>query len=228
MGPMGRPDATKDRLIRAAEELFAERGVEAVSLREIGRAAGARNIAAAQYHFGDRAGLVAAILQKHIPGTSARRHALLDDYEARGSVDQRELVGALVRPLAAKLSDEDGGGHYLRIYAELVNRPSGLGVPLVEGPRNSLERWARLIEPSLGADGDVFQRRFLAVRITASELGRRARVRPDADQRLFVEHLVDAVRGLLLAPAADITADLANRRRRRPGRSAFPPSDREL
>ena len=228
MVAMGRPDMTKDRLIRAAEELFAERGVEAVSLREIGRAAGARNIAATQYHFGDRAGLVAAILEKHTPGTSARRHALLDDYESRGSADERELAGALVRPLAAKLDDADGGGHYLRIYAELVNRPSGLGVPLVEGPRNSLERWAALIEPSLGADGDVFQRRFLAVRITAGELGRRAHVRPDADQRLFVEHLVDAVRGLLHAPAADVTADLARRRRRRPSRSAGPPSDREL
>jgi AcrR family transcriptional regulator len=223
-----RPDATKDRLVRAAEELFAEHGVEAVSLREVGRAAGAGNIAAAQYHFGDRAGLIAAILEKHTPGISKHRHALLDDCETASAIDQRELVGALVRPMAAKLDDEDGGRHYLRVYAELVNRPSGLGVPLVEGSRNSLERWARLIEPSLGADGDVFQRRFLAVRITASELGRRARVRPHGDQRLFVEHLIDAVLGLLIAPSADITATLARRRSRRPGRSAFPSSDREL
>lgn len=225
---MDRPGATKDRLIRAAEQLLAERGVEAVSLREIGRAAGAKNIAAAQYHFGDRAGLIAAILEKHRPGISTHRHALLDDYEAHGATDQRELVGALVRPLAAKLGDEDGGADYLRVYAELVNRPSGLGVPLVEGPRNSLERWGLLIEPSLGPEGDVLQRRFLAVRITASELGRRARVRPSADQRLFVEHLVDAVRGLLVAPTADVTAKLAHRRQRRPGTSAFPPEDREL
>jgi AcrR family transcriptional regulator len=225
---MDRADATKDRLIRAAEMLLAERGVEAVSLREIGRTAGAKNIAAAQYHFGDRAGLIAAILKKHTPGISKHRHALLDDCDANSGTDLRELVGALVRPLAAKLGDEDGGGHYLRIYAELVNRPSGLGVPVVEGPRNSLERWGRLIEPSFGAEGDVLQRRFLAVRITASELGRRAHVRPNADQQLFVEHLVDAVRGLLIAPTADVTAQLADRRPRRPGGSAFPPNEREL
>jgi len=220
--------STKDRLLRAAERLFAERGVEAVSLREIGRAAGARNIAAAQYHFGDRTGIVGAILAKHTPPVSQARHALLDEWEAAGSDDLRPLVGALVRPIAAKLHDADGGLEYLRIYAELVNRPSGLGVPLVERSRNSLERWATLIEPLLGPDGDPLQRRFLAVRTAATELGRRARVRPEADQRLFVEHLVDVLAALLTAPTAPETEALAGRRRRRPTATAFPPAEREL
>jgi AcrR family transcriptional regulator len=55
---MSRVADTRDRLITAAEELFAANGIEAVSLREIVRASGARNTAALQYHFGDRAGLV--------------------------------------------------------------------------------------------------------------------------------------------------------------------------
>ncbi len=42
----------------AAEKLFAARGVDRVSLREINRASGARNAVALQYHFGDRDGIV--------------------------------------------------------------------------------------------------------------------------------------------------------------------------
>ncbi|MBA3908121.1 MAG: helix-turn-helix transcriptional regulator, partial [Pseudonocardiales bacterium] len=73
---------TRDKLLSAAEQLFAERGVDAVSLREITRAAGARNVIAVQYHFEDRAGVLTAILAKHLPDVDARRHALLDGIEA--------------------------------------------------------------------------------------------------------------------------------------------------
>ena len=48
---------TPQRMIVVAERLFAERGIEAVSLREVGAACGLRNNSAAQYHFGSRTGL---------------------------------------------------------------------------------------------------------------------------------------------------------------------------
>jgi len=52
---------TKLRLIEAAEKLFAEKNVTSVSIRDITRAANA-NVAAVNYHFGNRDGLVAAVL----------------------------------------------------------------------------------------------------------------------------------------------------------------------
>ena len=58
---------TRPNLVAAAEQLFAERGVDAVSLREIARQAGTRNVMAVQYHFADRAGVLAAIAAKHLP-----------------------------------------------------------------------------------------------------------------------------------------------------------------
>lgn len=215
----------------AAERLLAERGVEGVSLREIGRAAGAANIAAPQYHFTDRAGVIGAILEKHTPGVSARRHELLDAYEAAPTRVLRDLVTALVRPAAAKLDDPDGGCDYLRIYAELVNRPGGLGVPLVEGPRNSIDRWGTLVEPLLDPKGDPFHRRFIAVRVNATELGRRAHVRPHGDHELFLEHHIDLLTAMLLAPTARTTEALARRRiTSRPSATPAPflHSDREL
>lgn len=78
---MTRLAGTRERLIAAAEELFSTRGIGAVSLNEIVRAAGARNATALQYHFGDRAGLLRAVLDKHTRDVDERRHAMLDAYE---------------------------------------------------------------------------------------------------------------------------------------------------
>jgi AcrR family transcriptional regulator len=55
-------DDTKTRLIDAAGSAFAERGFEAVGVREICQQADA-NVAAVNYHFGDKRGLYVACLQ---------------------------------------------------------------------------------------------------------------------------------------------------------------------
>ena len=124
---------TADRLISAAEQLFATHGIDGISLREINRAAGARNGSAPQYHFRDRDGLLRAVMVKHGREVEARRHAMLDAYEADGQENVRALAGALVRPLASKLDDPDGGPPYLRILADLMNRPR----PVIN-PRSSI------------------------------------------------------------------------------------------
>ena len=201
--------STRERLIAAAERLFAERGIFQVSLREINRESGARNAVALQYHFGDREGLVRAILAKHFPAVDARRSAMLDEYEAGAADDLRALAAAWVRPLASKLSDPDGGPEYLQIYAELINLPVDRTQPSVE---DSTQRWRRLVEPFLGQDATRLHRRFTVMRFVAAELGRRARSGPHADDRLFTSHLIDLVTALLLAPTSNETLRLADAR----------------
>src|SRR4051812_12600350 len=117
------PESTKQQLIAAAETLFAQRGIEGVSLREINGAAGQKNSTALQYHFVDRRGLVRAVLDKHTPDVDRTRHEMLDEYERAGRDDLRELAAALVRPSAAKLADPDGGRAYLQVNAQVPNRP---------------------------------------------------------------------------------------------------------
>jgi AcrR family transcriptional regulator len=202
-------DTTKARLIEAAERLFAERGIDAVSLREINRASGARNAIAVQYHFEDRAGVVKAILAKHIPDVEARRHAMLDQYEADGSSDVRLLAAALVRPLAAKLSDGDGGPEYLQIHADLMNRPMG---PPREDPTDSIYRWRMLLEPLIEEDAVRLHRRLTAIQFAAVELGRRARSGPHTDERLFTSYVIDVVAAILEAPVSPETRRLAQER----------------
>lgn len=199
---------TRERLLSAAERLFAERGIDGVSLREITRASGARNAIALQYHFADRAGVVQAILDKHLPEVEARRNAMLDEIEARGDVEVRALAGALVRPLAAKLADRDGGAEFLQIYAALADR---IVQPTADS-EGSLLRWRALVEPLLDEDAARLHRRLTAILHVTHELARRARTGRRPDDRLFTSYLVDVVEALLVAPVSDETRRLARER----------------
>lgn len=203
----------RDELIAAAEELYAQRGIDGVSLREINAASGARNASALQYHFGDRSGLLRAILAKHRVAVEARRHALLDDYDADGRPDLRALAGALVRPLAATLA-EPGGPGYLQVLSDLANRPRPAIDPAsLDDPTDSLYRWRATVEPLLSVDALVRHRRFMAIRFTVAELSRRTRDRRGPDDVLFTSDLVDLVTGLLAAPVSAETTRAADDRR---------------
>src|SRR5258708_40270820 len=59
-------EATRQRVLEAAEEVFAEKGREAASVRDILKRAGVKNIAAINYHFGDKDSLyIAAVKNAH-------------------------------------------------------------------------------------------------------------------------------------------------------------------
>ncbi|WP_369243751.1 TetR/AcrR family transcriptional regulator [Streptomyces sp. R41] len=214
--PRGRKASdTRGTLIRAAEQLFAVKGVDGVSLNEIKRAAGQRNAMALQYHFGDRAGLLRAVLDKHLPAVDAGREALLQQYEDSGTADLRSLATALVLPAAAKLADPDGGREFLQIVAELLNRPEPL-VEVVVTEGSSIYPWRRLVEPLLAPESTaVLHTRFTAMRFCHAELAARAAARPRRDDRLFTSRLVDLVTALLAAPVSDQTARLLQGRDRK-------------
>jgi AcrR family transcriptional regulator len=205
---------TRANLLSAAEQLFAERGVDGVSLREIARSAGAKNVIAVQYHFADRDGVLQSILDKHLPAVDARRHALLDAAESEPTL--RALAGALVRPLGAKLADTDGGPAFLRLYADLLNRPKP-ALEVADGRFGSLRRWRELIAPLLDPDAAKLHPRLNALLYTAVELGRRAQAGPHTDDRLFVSHLIDVVTAILGTPVSAETGQLLAEREIRRG-----------
>lgn len=215
--------SVREQLLTAAEELFAERGIDGVSLREINAAAGARNASAVQYHFGDRGGLLRALIERHRPGVEARRHALLDEALAAGPPDVRTLAAALVLPLAAEL-DEPGGPGYLQVLSDLANRPHPAIDPAsIDDPADSVFRWRAAVEPLLSPEAVVLHRRFVAIRFTLAELARRTRDRRGSSDVVFVHDLIDLVAGLLVAPVSPQTAGaLAERRRARISPDADP------
>ena len=65
--------STSDLLLDAAARLFAERGVDNVSIAEIVRSAGQRNTSAVHYHFGGRDQVLQAVLARHVSELAERR-----------------------------------------------------------------------------------------------------------------------------------------------------------
>jgi len=111
-------DSTREKILRAGEKLFAADGFDRVTLRQIAREADQRNVAAVQYHFGSKAGLLSAIVDVHREEIDARRAELLEKAFADGTDgDFATLLSLLVDPLAAKL-DSPAGRAYLRIQAQ--------------------------------------------------------------------------------------------------------------
>jgi AcrR family transcriptional regulator len=116
--------ATRLRILRAAERLFSEQGIDAVSLQQVGREAVQRHRSAVQYHFEDKEGLLLAILDRHTPSISAERNQLLDRIEEAGEAsDLHKLAEAFVLPVAHKAQDPDGGMAFVRINAQLIGHP---------------------------------------------------------------------------------------------------------
>jgi AcrR family transcriptional regulator len=105
VGVQARSELTRVRLIETAEALFAERGIEAVSLRDVCAVAGQRNHSAAQYHFGDRAGLVAAVYEHRMRVVNERRLARLATTAADDVV---AIVDAIVCPLTSVVDETHG------------------------------------------------------------------------------------------------------------------------
>lgn len=208
------PESTKQRLVSAAEVLFADRGIEGVSLREINAASGLRNSTALQYHFRDRQGLLRAVLAKHHGAVEEMRHEMLGAYRAAGIDDLRGLAGALVRPSAAKLADSDGGRHYLQIHAQVVNRAEfSVSDRRRSDQRDSINRWRHMVGPLLPEVAvRRLHHRFTAIRVSATELARRADGAPRRDDQLFTSHLIDLVTALLDARVSAETAELLRQR----------------
>jgi len=210
-GPRSDALATRARIVAAAERLFAERGIDAVSLVEIGKAAAQRNRSAVQYHFADKRGVIHAILDKHTPGIEVRRHAMLDQLEAAGTATLRRLVEVLVLPAVEKLDDPDGGPEFLLLNAELVGHPRypllDLDAERVNRAGERLRRLTTAAAPSL-PDAQWVPRWLLVTGllfhgiadwIRVGETLSRRRAAPTRDD--FVGPIIAAIQAVMEAPS---------------------------
>jgi AcrR family transcriptional regulator len=204
--------STAERILDAAERLFAQRGIEAVSLREINAAAGAKNASAVQYHFGSRDGLLAAVLARHMRVVDERRLVLLDELDAEDALGSvRGVAEALVFPLAEELSTPSGRC-YLRILAEMSDWDPARAVQVADVTANrSLTRLNELIDGlTPGLPPRVRGLRIpLILRLVLRSLGDQSQWElPARDDAVFVGNLIDVVEAAMLAPVSEATDSL--------------------
>lgn len=154
---------TRRQLIEVGERLFAERGIDAVSISELLQAARQRNKNAVSYHFGDREGLVLAIAEHRSTALNTRRAELLADVEARDAGDVRALCACLVVPLAEVLDNEENQflGFLARYHLDRSRRRLVTAVdPRVTASYRDV---ARLLRPVSGLSATDFDVRFSLV-----------------------------------------------------------------
>lgn len=118
---------TKERLLDAAERLFADRGIAETSLRDITAQAEA-NLAAVNYHFGGKDGLLEAVFDQRLRPVNRERLRLLDAFEeAAGAepVPLAQIMYANLAPPFRKLDEWGGAGErFMRIVARINADPS--------------------------------------------------------------------------------------------------------
>ena len=92
------PADTRERLLDVAEQLFAEHGFDAVSLRAITTEAGA-NLAAVNYYFGSKEALIEAVVARLVEPVNRKRIELLDGIQRGEECDARSIAMAFLDPV---------------------------------------------------------------------------------------------------------------------------------
>nr|WP_295462747.1 TetR/AcrR family transcriptional regulator [Mesorhizobium sp.] len=176
-GRLLRGEATRERVLDAAELLFADLGFDGVSIRQIAEAAGV-TLGVVGFHSGSKLDLFKTILQRRVEAlSSARREALRAVVARYGqSVPVREIMSAYIGPYIDVASLEDRQWHaYARLIAHMV----------------SDERWYPFVKDLY----DPVAREFLAV-IRAA--------RPEADEDRLAAAFVMSVASMLSIVASTV------------------------
>jgi AcrR family transcriptional regulator len=120
---------TRDRLLTAAEWLFAQRGFEGTSTRAITQAAGT-SLSAVNYHFGSKEGLLRATLLRHLePVNQLRleRLAALETAASGAPLELEAILEAFLAPAVEVLaSSDDAPARYRQVAARLYSDPPEL------------------------------------------------------------------------------------------------------
>jgi Transcriptional regulator len=115
---MGRPVhfSTKDRILSAAEELFAQHGFAGTSLRQVTSLATV-NIAAVNYHFGSKENLINEVFRRRMDVMSAQRLQQLEAAVRDHPGQLEPILAAFIEPALALAQDRNGGAAFVRVIA---------------------------------------------------------------------------------------------------------------
>lgn len=209
--------STRERLKLAARRLFALRGFDGVSVRDIVLAAGQKNSGALHYYFGTKEELARELVADGAKLIDERRNRLLDALEQEGGPRSlREVIEIMVWP-STNLG-EDGGGEngcsagedtYLRFISLLQMSHPQLFMGALEGKWDSgfdrcIAHFRALMRD---VDPDVVTQRlvFLSICMRSVLSAREAALQGDRAHHFWgedamMENLIDSFEGVLNPP----------------------------
>jgi AcrR family transcriptional regulator len=212
IGGGDRAKATRDRILDTAERLFAERGLFAVSNRQIAEAAGQGNTAVVGYHFGTKADLVRALVRRFTVQVEQDRARMLAGTGDSGEI--RDWLGCQVSPITGQFAALGSPTWYARFGAQLLIDPALRHVMIVEAGRISPS--ARRVSEGLsrclpGLPPEVRQERSgFALSMVAHACAEQERAlsdglpAPRASWEDVTQGLIDALAGMWLAPVTPV------------------------
>ena len=121
-------DETRRQLLEAAGEVFATAGFRNATVREICRRAGA-NIAAVNYHFGDKEGLYAEVL-RYAQQKAFEKYPLLPGVGADAS--PKDKLRAFVRSFLLRIFDREPTAWFGKMMLREMIEPTGALDSLLE------------------------------------------------------------------------------------------------
>lgn len=133
---------TRGALLRAATFVFADRGFDAATLREVTRAAGA-NIAAVNYHFRSKDELLRLTLEQCLGPLNAARLEAMKSCEQAQQPTLRMVLHAIVAPLVELSLDERGGRAAIRLMLQTKALPRDLTNEIFAEQFDELHRLSR-------------------------------------------------------------------------------------
>jgi len=192
---------TRDALLDAAEELFAEHGIEGASLRAVTRRAGA-NVAAVHYYFGSKEGLVQEVFARRLAPLANERLARLDACGPPSEETLECILRAFVEPfieLGWRMDRGSSAPHLSgRLMVQVINdRGTFLRGALAAALRETFERFAGALGkalPHLGPDELIARLNFAIGTLVHSVAG----IRLFAEEDAALEHS-DALADRLIA-----------------------------
>jgi AcrR family transcriptional regulator len=166
--------STSERILDAAERLFADHGFTATSMRQITTEARA-NLAAVNYHFGSKDKLIRAVFARRLEPLNRERLELLTHVENEaegGTLVVDRIVEAFIGP-ALRLKRVRGGEVFLRLLGHtLSQREDRMRTLLTDQFREVIGRFTAALGralPHLSAE-DVFWRLLFTVGAMAHTL----------------------------------------------------------
>jgi AcrR family transcriptional regulator len=192
------PDPTREKLLEVAGPIFADRGYRTTTIREICAGAGA-NVAAINYHFGDKLGLYTEVLQQ-----SVRAAQLI---AVQNTLDQNtppeDILRALIRARLRSINGKDLPDWHSRLLAHELAQPTPALRQLVDKvARPIFKRLQELIGGMIGLPANDGKTRLCAISVVGqvfayvlpgpllSEIWPELKMTPEQVERI-ADHIAD-------------------------------------
>lgn len=208
-------DRTRLRLKKAALRLFAQRGIENVSIRDIQAAAGQKNNGSITYYFSSRDALIREIVADVAKVLDDDNNRRLDALEARGGPETvREVVEILLPIIDRPDVDSEDGQYQLQFFTSvLITRRDLLFEATTDADRATRRCFQHIVRLAPDIPREVMRQRLQLMLLFALSAGASAEAGKEQHgnwsnmwrQQSAEPNLADMMAGMILAPVSDET-----------------------